>query len=453
LGLALNKITMLPLGVFGNLSNLLVLILNSNSITILPSGVFGNLSNLQKLYLNYNFITMLPSGVFGSLSNLHVLNVGHNAISALRANIFNNLTMLQYLSLNFNKISVLLEGFLGNLTKIIELDLDHNSLVNLSSVPFKSFQQNSPRILLSNNNFTIISRILFPSKSIIDLSYNNISVIAADMHSSWGSPSSLFMSGNPSVCSVRYNLLPAVFPCFNASGGNTTLCSQVFCTCAHSYVGTDVCVPETDAYLKLPLLLSAYSNALVGSVADAFSVVSGLDAFKYFQNQNKILSGNPVLSYSVSNISSVNASFSIPWTTSVFQLDAANFSRLLESDAESFIESRDCYFSGLCTKVLSRYIVGSPSVALSSSIGNPISNSVTALMNPDVPTNVSFVFRNPQCLLPGGAYCRNYSLASVLVNYTDSILANSTGSSPANSTGSSTLQLSGSFSYSTKFSV
>ena len=74
-------------------------------------------------------------------------------------------------------------------------------------------------------------------------------------------------------------------------------------------------------------------------------------------------------------------------------------------------------------------------------------------MNPDVPTNVSFVFRNPQCLLPGGAYCHNYSLLSVLVNSSVVIRSNSTGYIFASSTSSSTLQLSGSFSYSTKFSV
>ena len=105
------------------------------------------------------------------------------------------------------------------------------------------------------NNFTSISGVLFPSKSIIDLSNNNISVIAADMHLSWGSLSTLLMSGNPAVCSVQYNLLPAVFPCSNAAGN--TSCSRVFCTCAYSYVGTDVCVPQKDAYIQLPSLLSA----------------------------------------------------------------------------------------------------------------------------------------------------------------------------------------------------
>ena len=349
--------------------------------------------------------------------------------------------MLQQLSLSYNNVSVLQEGFLGNLTSIISLNLDHNLLANMSSVPFKSFQQGSPRIFLNNNNFTSISRVLFPSNSIIDLSYNNISVIAADMHSNWGSLSALFMSGNPAICLVKYNLLPAVFPCFDASGGNTTFCSRVFCNCAYNYVGTDVCVPEADVYLELPLLLSAYSNASVGSVPMGVSVVSGSDAFMYFQNQSsEILTGNPVLSYSVSNISSVNASFSILWTMSVFQLDFTNDS--------------SCFNFGSCPTVPPRYIVGiPPSVALSSSIGNQFSKSLTALMNPDVPTNVSFVFRNPQCLLPGGAYCHNYSLLSVLVNSTDVIRSNSTGSRFESSTSSSTLQLSGSFSYSTKFSV
>ena len=114
-----------------------------------------------------------------------------------------------------------------------------------------------------------------------------------------------------------------------------------------------------------------------------------------------------------------------------------------------------CYYDGHCPKVLPRYIVGNPpSVALSSSINNTISKSVTAKMNPAVPTNVSFLFRNPQCQLLG-AQCPNYSLASVLPNnYTYSLLANSTGSSLAYlNGGSSTLQLIGFFSYSTKFSV
>ena len=413
---------------------------------MLPSGIFSSLSNLQQLYLNENAITILPSGVFGNLFKLQLLNVGNNEISALPANIFNNLTMLQHLSLSYNNVSVLPEGFLGNLTKMIVLQLDHNSLANMSAVPFRSFQQGTTQLILiylSNNNFTNIGSVSFPSNSMIDLRNNHISVIAADMHSNWGTLSSLLMSGNPSVCLVQYNLLPAVFPCFNTTGGNTS-CSRVFCNCGHSYVGNDVCVPETDAYLQLPLLLSAYSNVSVGSVAHGISVISGLDAFMYFQNRNRILHGNPVLSYYVSNITSFDASFTIPWTMSVFQLDTAN----------SSADYLNCYNRGQCPRVLPRYIVGIlPSVALSSSIGDPISKSVTALMNPDVPTNVSFVFRNPQCQLPGGAQCPNYSLASVLIYYTDFILANSTGSSLANSTGSSTLQLSGSFSYSTKFSV
>ena len=330
------------------------------------------------------------------------------------------------------------------------LNLSHNFLANMSYVPFRTFQQGSI-IYLNNNNFTTISSILFPSNSIIDLSDNNIYFIAADMHSNWGSLSSLLMSGNPSVCSVQYNLIPAVFPCFNATGGNAS-CSQVFCKCDKGYVGMDVCVPETDAYLQLPLLLSAYSNVSVGSVAHGFSVVSGLDAFVHYsnvsqnmveQNVGGILKGNPVLSYFVSNITKINASFSIPWTMSVFQLHVDN--------SQSY---QQCIQLGSCLHRLPRYIVGIlPSVALSSSINNTISKSVTAKMNPAVPTNVSFLFSNPQCQLPGGAQCPNYSLVSVLPNYIYSILANSSGSSLGYLNGSSTLQLSGFFSYSTKFSV
>ena len=133
-------------------------------------------------------------------------------------------------------------------------------------------------ILLSNNNFTIVTGVTFPPFAVVDLSYNNISTIGTDMHSNWGSLSSLFMQGNPSICNVQYNRLPLIFSA-NDTGGSSNPSTQVFCECASNYVGTDVCIPEAEAYLTLPVLLSGYSDAYVGSSSVGYTMINGSVAF------------------------------------------------------------------------------------------------------------------------------------------------------------------------------
>ena len=97
-----NGISVLPAGLFDDLTSLTSLGLNSNALTALPDGIFDNLTSLTSLLLNNNALTALPDGVFNNLTSLTTLWLHSNALTALPPGLFTGLTSLTDLRLQGN---------------------------------------------------------------------------------------------------------------------------------------------------------------------------------------------------------------------------------------------------------------------------------------------------------------------------------------------------------------
>ena len=68
----------LPVGMFAGTRGLRVIIVEQNYLRELPSGLFSGLSDLERLYLDFNQIRELPVGTFAGLASLSRLNLCQN---------------------------------------------------------------------------------------------------------------------------------------------------------------------------------------------------------------------------------------------------------------------------------------------------------------------------------------------------------------------------------------
>ncbi|RDX66267.1 putative inactive receptor kinase, partial [Mucuna pruriens] len=131
----------IPLGIFGNLTQLRTLSLRFNALRgPLPSDL-GSCVNLRNLYLQRNLLSgEIPAFLF-QLTDLVRLNMGFNNFSGPFSSAFNNLTRLKTLFLENNQLS-------GPIPEFNKLALDQfnvsNNLLN-GSVPLKlqTFTQDS----------------------------------------------------------------------------------------------------------------------------------------------------------------------------------------------------------------------------------------------------------------------------------------------------------------------
>ena len=133
LDLSHTGISVLPEGIFQDLTNLQKLYLDGNLIEVLPEGIFRDLTNLQELYLSGKQIKVLPKGIFRNLTNLQILFLYANRIEVLPEGIFRDLTNLQTLNLANNRIEVLPDGIFRDLTNLQGLYLNDNQL-NLDNI-------------------------------------------------------------------------------------------------------------------------------------------------------------------------------------------------------------------------------------------------------------------------------------------------------------------------------
>ncbi len=189
-----NWISVLPAGVFDQLTSLRTLRLENNAISVLPAGIFDKLKVLDLLGLSGNAISVLPAGVFDQLTSLTELKLYLNAISVLPAGSFDRLTSLIWLYLSGNTISVLPAGVFDKLTSLTTLDLRGNAICVLPAGIFD--QLTSLGLLqLDGNSIRVLPAGIFDKLKVLGLlglSGNAISVLPAgifdQLTSPWPSP-------------------------------------------------------------------------------------------------------------------------------------------------------------------------------------------------------------------------------------------------------------------------
>ncbi|XP_067001059.2 chaoptin [Anabrus simplex] len=155
--LSSNNIYQLYPHTFQGLDKLRILDLNDNKLVHIEA--LDSISSLQYCYLAENFITSLRNESFCSLEvcEMIILDLSNNLISAVEVNAFKGLILLQDLNLSFNNIQYLHPDTFLHSTSLYNLNLQENRLHRLD------FIQNVPWV------------------GLLDVSYNNISVLVNDV--------------------------------------------------------------------------------------------------------------------------------------------------------------------------------------------------------------------------------------------------------------------------------
>eukprot|EP00047_Mylnosiga_fluctuans_P024786 m.170385 g.170385 ORF g.170385 m.170385 type:complete len:1176 (+) comp9926_c0_seq1:488-4015(+) len=279
-----NALTAMPGAVFGSLAALKNLSFAQNAITSLPDTLFANLSAIQGLLLSQNKITQLPGIVFHSVPSLMGLALDQNLVQTLPTEVFGRLTALIFLTLSHNLITTLPADIFTNCTALVNLDVSQNFLTSLDPATFRSLTV-LQTLYLSQNFITDLPRGIFAALSrlralslavnritqiaagtlsllpahmlILDVSTNAVTAIDPDMHGRWNLTAMLYMSDNPSSCGIFYPTVPQALDCSNAT--------QVQCTCATGFIGTDFCLPMAESVAFLPPYISSVSTLTISA--------------------------------------------------------------------------------------------------------------------------------------------------------------------------------------------
>ena len=108
----------------------------NNPITMIPNGVFSQLSQCKGIYLHKNRISVIEQTGFKGLVNLKQLSLNHNELTQLRPNRFIELIKCEKLFLDSNKISTIHVRAFTGVMSLKYLTLHHNKLTTLDSKLF-----------------------------------------------------------------------------------------------------------------------------------------------------------------------------------------------------------------------------------------------------------------------------------------------------------------------------
>ncbi len=103
-------------------------ILTGNRITSLPVDVFGSLPKCHSMDVSYNRIQTVSIGAFNGLPSLRSLILSNNQIRHLSAGVFHGLNSLLLLMLKHNQLRVLEPGLFTGLNQLIGIWLNNNQL-------------------------------------------------------------------------------------------------------------------------------------------------------------------------------------------------------------------------------------------------------------------------------------------------------------------------------------
>ncbi|KAL4271202.1 hypothetical protein GQ457_13G004440 [Hibiscus cannabinus] len=231
---------LLPISIF-NLTQVEFLDLSYNNLVgSLPSRVSG-LSRLAELHLDHNFLSgrvpswlfSLPSlvklgisnnrltgpiGLFDKVAPLEAVDLSNNEIQGPIPDPISELVNLTVLDLSSNNLSGSFElDKLSKLSKLKQLSLSDNALLSLTSARPSIASYSLPnlwRLNLSSCNTSEFPNFVrnLPGLTAIDLSYNRIRVVEANMFVKLKSLQQLDLSHNGPLSFININNLTVVLP-------------------------------------------------------------------------------------------------------------------------------------------------------------------------------------------------------------------------------------------------
>ncbi|XP_057652892.1 toll-like receptor 7 [Diorhabda carinulata] len=111
----------------------------------------SKLWTLKILRIGYNDISLIPNGLFVNMTELTYLDLSNNKLLKLQYGIFDNLFNLKYLDLSYNKLKSL-KRYFYSLHQLDTLKINNNEIVYTHSNPFSDLP-NLRNIYLNNNKF------------------------------------------------------------------------------------------------------------------------------------------------------------------------------------------------------------------------------------------------------------------------------------------------------------
>lgn len=124
--LSANKISVIPLGSFDNVTRVTSLWMANNEIVSIEQGTLAPLVHLRNLDISHNRIIEFPWEDLENLTGLHLLKMNHNKMVNLPRDAFSNLRDLRSLRLNNNRFATIAEGTFDGLVSLSHLQIYNN---------------------------------------------------------------------------------------------------------------------------------------------------------------------------------------------------------------------------------------------------------------------------------------------------------------------------------------
>ena len=247
LDISFNDITFIEDEKFYGLSNLQTLYIHHNEIYNITRNSFSNLHSLKLLDISYNQIVGVEYNALEVVGQLKGLNITHNLLSDINGLVL-TLENLQWLNASYNQLTWF--DYAVILPNIEWMDLSNNQLPllgnhyelqshlglkklyvsfnNITEINTLSIPNGIVELHLQNNRIEYIASNTFRDKemiSLIDLSYNNISLLEESSlrissSKKRSSPTILLLANNPLDCDCGADwLLSAANGMRNLAGG------------------------------------------------------------------------------------------------------------------------------------------------------------------------------------------------------------------------------------------
>ncbi|KAK2853676.1 hypothetical protein Q5P01_006337 [Channa striata] len=124
--LSVNKISLIPLGSFDNVTQVTSLWMARNEITSIERGALAPLVHLYNFDISHNKIVDFPWEDLKNLRALQLLKLNHNEMVHLPRDAFSNLKDLRSLRLNNNKFATIAEGTFDGLVSLSHVQIYNN---------------------------------------------------------------------------------------------------------------------------------------------------------------------------------------------------------------------------------------------------------------------------------------------------------------------------------------
>lgn len=150
-----NKISLIPLGSFDNVTRVTSLWMAYNKIVSIERGAFTPLVHLRNFDISYNKIVDFPWEDLQNLIGLQLLKMNHNEMVHLPRDAFSNLKDLSSLRLNDNKFITIAEGTFDGLVSLSHLQIYKNPFACTCSLDWLRDWISTTTISVTDQNLII----------------------------------------------------------------------------------------------------------------------------------------------------------------------------------------------------------------------------------------------------------------------------------------------------------